>query len=59
MALGDTVKKSINFKDISQVMSNFLCLYSYHAYFILLLKSENVLQKEMKSWLSLWSLFID
>ena len=40
MALGDTVR-SINFKDISQVMSNFLCLYSYHAYFILSLKSEN------------------
>ena len=38
MVLGDTVKKS-NFKDISKVMSNFLCLYSY-AYFTLLLKSE-------------------
>ena len=40
-ALGDTVKKSIHVKGISQVMSNFfLFLYSVHAYFILLLKSE-------------------
>ena len=32
-------------------MQNFLCLYSYHAYFILPLKSEkNVLQKEIEDW---------
>ena len=39
MALDHTVR-SINFKDISQIMLNFLCLYSYHAYFTLMLKSE-------------------
>ena len=27
-----------------------LCLYSYHAYFILSLKSENLFQKEIKDW---------
>ena len=56
-------QKSINLKDISQVMSNFLCLYSYHAYFILSLKSEKhvternkrlfeayLLTKETSSW---------
>ena len=47
MALGDTVKKSI--KDISQVMSNFLCLYSYHACFILLLKSEKSVTERNKT----------
>ena len=39
-AFGDIVKKSIHFKDIFQVMYNFFCLYSYHEYFILSLKSE-------------------
>ena len=42
------LSKKYYFNDISQVMSNFLCLYSYHGYFILSLKSEKRVQKEIK-----------
>ena len=35
MALGNTVKESSHLKDISLVLGNLSCLYSYHKYFIL------------------------
>ena len=40
MAFGNTVKESSYLKDISPVLQNFLCLCSYHKYFILSQKSE-------------------
>ena len=50
----------IGLKDISRVLLNFSCLYPYHAYFILLHKSQKCITERNKNKrLNIWSLFIN
>ena len=50
----------IGLKDISRVLLNFSCLYPYHAYFILLHKSQKCITERNKNKrLNVWSLFIN
>ena len=52
------LSKSSHLKDISLVIQNFLCLFSYCAYFIFSDKSEELVTERNKR-LNLWSLLIN